>query len=228
MISTTNNEVAALEQIAAALAHEVKNPLTLAKARLDLLESSDERIDNKKSYNLIRKELNKINDIMLDFINIMQTPDEENFDFVYLSDIIYSLAERYKEIYESRINFTVDVENTEVVILGNEKNIQILFNNIIKNALEAIEKDGQIFLSVRTNQANGSIIATVRDTGKGIPKDLENKIHENYFTTKKFGSGLGLSICKKIAQDHKGKFEISNNDDLGCIAKVVFPTYSSV
>lgn len=222
MISATN-DVVDIEQIAAALAHEVKNPLTLVRARIDLLESNDEKADNKKNYNLIRKELNKINEIILEFINITQATSEEDFDYIYISDIILSITEKYRDIYRNRINFIINTECTDIAILGLEKTIQILFNNIIKNALEAIEEDGQIVISIETNNVHDSITVTVKDTGKGLPENLEDKIYENFFTTKEFGSGLGLSICQKIVQDHKGNFSISNNNSVGCTAKVSFP-----
>lgn len=215
-----------IEQIAAALAHEVKNPLTLVKASVELLESNDERADTKKNYKIIKQELKKINEIILEFIDITQPVIEENFDFIYVSDVIYQTSEKYKKTYENKINFILDINCEDMAILGVEKSISILFDNVIKNAIEAIEEDGQIVITTEINEIDDSIIITTADTGVGIPEDVANKIHENFFTTKEFGSGLGLSICKKIVQDHKGTFDISNNSDsFGCTVKIIFPLY---
>jgi len=215
-----------IEQIAAALAHEVKNPLTLVKASIELLESSDKRTHAKKNYEIIKQELNKINEMMIEFIDIAQPATEENSDFVYIADIIYQTSEKYKKTYENKINFVLDINCDDAAILGLEKSISILFNNIIKNAVEAIESHGQIVITTEIDKNNDNIIITTTDTGEGIPENLESKIHKNFFTTKELGNGLGLSICQKIVQDHKGTFEISNNSNTpGCTAKIAFPLY---
>lgn len=207
------------------MAHEVKNPLTLVKANIDLLESNDEKLDHKKNYNMIRNELNKINDLMLEFINIMQPANVENYDFIYIYDILHDIIQKYSETYKDKLSFNLNVQSTDIYILGNEKNIQILFNNLIKNSLEAIETNGNITINIQLDKSNNNIVITIKDNGVGIPKDLECKIHEDFFTTKEFGSGLGISICQKVVQDHKGTFTLINNEDIGCTAKVTLPLY---
>lgn len=193
------------------------------KANIDLLESNDERLDNKKNYNMIRKELNKINELMLEFINITQSSYSENYDFVYIYDILDNIVKRYSSTYGKKTHFTTNAQSTEFYILGNEKSIYILFNNIIKNSLEAIDENGTIAINITKDDNN--IIVTIKDDGKGMDKDLKNKVYENYFTTKELGNGLGLSICQKVVQDHKGDFKITNNNDKGCIVKVTLPLY---
>lgn len=172
---------------------------------------------------MIRNELNKINELMMEFINITQTSYLENQDFVYIYDVLDSIVKRYTSTYSMIIKFIMNVESTELYILGNEKSINILFNNIIKNALEAIEDNGVINISIVKNNSN--VVVSIEDNGKGLDVTSEDKVYENFFTTKEFGSGLGLSICHKVVQDHKGEFKIINNKNKGCTAIVTLPLY---
>lgn len=174
---------------------------------------------------MIREELNKINELMLEFINITQPTNVENYDFIYIYDLLLNITQKYSDTYNNKLKFNLHEECTDIYILGNEKNIKILFNNIIKNSLEAIENNGTITINIKLDKSNNNIEVTIKDNGVGIPEVLESKIHENFFTTKEFGSGLGISICQKIVQDHKGSFTIINNNDIGCTAKVTLPLY---
>ncbi|MDL2248229.1 HAMP domain-containing histidine kinase [Tyzzerella sp. OttesenSCG-928-J15] len=213
----TDDKSTAIEEIAAVIAHEVKNPLTMVTANIDILEATDDRhLD--KNYALIRKELKKINDIMLDFIHLTQMRTAEN-DIVYITDILNEICFDTK-ISAPEVEIEFKYKDNDICIYASEESIKILFANIMKNALEAMDYKGLIKIAV--TQVKNKVKITFADSGKGIDNEISGKIFDKYFTTKPSGSGLGLSICKKIAEDHGGSFSLENAEN-GCIATVILP-----
>ena len=97
------------------------------------------------------------------------------------------------------------------------------FNNIIKNAIEAVDKIPNPSISINLINENNKILIEVIDNGIGISKEMSNKIFEPYFTTKNKGTGLGLSIVKKIIEDHNGKIKIEKNKQMaGTTSLIIF------
>ena len=97
------------------------------------------------------------------------------------------------------------------------------FNNLIKNAIEAVEKIPNPIIEIRLNTSQNIIIIEIVDNGVGIDDKMSGKIFEPYFTTKSKGTGLGLSIVKRIIEDHGGKIKIEKNKNMaGTTALVKF------
>ncbi|MCL2566321.1 MAG: HAMP domain-containing histidine kinase [Defluviitaleaceae bacterium] len=209
----------ALEEIAAAIAHEVKNPLTLVSFNLDILESSDERLETHKNYAMIRKELKKINDIIMDFIYLTGNYSDEK-DTVYIVNILNEFKEDLAvSIPDINVSITYDCKN--MAIYGYESGIRTIFGNIIKNAAEAMNFAGE--LQIKAGKIENRINISFKDSGTGLDEKVRDKIFKEQFTTKPMGSGLGLSICKKIAGEHNGDFTLVESPDGGCVAIVELP-----
>ncbi|MCL1936491.1 MAG: HAMP domain-containing histidine kinase [Defluviitaleaceae bacterium] len=212
----------AIEQIAAALAHEVKNPLSLVRANIELLEQKDPEKNNKKNYEMIHNELLKINELIMQFLNLTVS-NKEIFDLVYIADIIINIVKKYDTSY-ANINFVIkNMVYEEKAILGSENKLDILFNNIIKNSVEAInstKKEGIIEITIK-NEKNHTI-ANIKDNGGGILEEIKDSLGMDSFTTKELGTGLGILICKQICKEHNGEFSIKNTE-YGCVVEVSFP-----
>jgi len=213
-----------IELIAAALAHEIKNPLTLVKANIDLLEAHNHQTEYKKNYATIKEELDKINQLMMEFINLTKPIGDDNSDLIYIEDILRQIVRKYTISLGDNIKISFYDDNGDNIVLGDEKSLSILFDNIIKNAVESTEYDGVI--NIYLEKSNGFCQIKIVDNGKGIKKGLESRIFEEFFTTKIGGNGLGLWICKKIVKNHGGTFEIYNNEDKGCSVVVKLPLAS--
>lgn len=210
----------AIEQIAATLAHEVKNPLSLVLANIDLLESRDCTVEHKNNYKTIRCELNRINEIIMQFLTITRTPNE-TFDLVYVIDILKKIAEKYTTTY-TNISFTLTTK-TEGPVLGSRDSLSILFHNIMKNAIEALEEVNALCkIDILLKEENNHVIIEIMDNGRGIPSEIHENITHSFFTTKPTGTGLGLGICQKVADDHSGRFKLMNAEK-GCVAVVELP-----
>ena len=170
---------------------------------------------------MINHQIIEINSLLNSFSDFARMP-EPVLDKNNIIEIVNNSINPYKSNY-SNIEFDVKSDLIDPIIICDKNQIFRLFTNLIKNAVESINeknsKDlGKISVSISSNSEN--IIFEINDNGIGFPLDSLNNIHEPYFTTKNFGSGLGLSIAGKIIHEHSGEFQFMNNDDGG--AKIKF------
>lgn len=230
------------EKLTIALAHEVKNPVALIKANIELLELQGTFNSNEQNVAIIKKELNKISQIVTDFTILCGA--NNNIQDLYeldLFDIIEEVEEDYRVTnYFNNISFYLNCfcKPEERFIKGSEVKFNMLFCNIYKNAIEALkEEDNNINHVIKTNiyisrekvnnKLKEKLVVEVIDSGHGIKKEIENNIGEAFNTTKSNGTGLGLAICKNIVNELGGKFSIDNNSKFnkynkGCIVKIEF------
>lgn len=206
------------EQLSSAIAHEIKNPVTVIKANIDYLMLIDTKKENIKNYTVILKELDKINTIITDFIELNKTDKYIKNEYFNLTQLIKEVYLEFKSSY-TNINFDFTINNPDIYIEGNYSQICVVFFNLYKNAVEAVDNNGTIntIISVKDN-----IIIEIKDNGKGIEKSNLEKIGTAFFTTKAQGSGLGITVCKNILKRHKGNLNIKNNTSSGCTVTVTF------
>lgn len=220
-----NDYERSIEQIAAGLAHEVKNPLSLVRANIDLLELTDSEDLHKNNYMIMRREIEKINDLLLDFIQFAK-PIENNLEVMDIIPVISELLDTVRLTYSKKIQFSLDCEGLGegLLVFGDTSKIRRVLLNIIKNAVEAVDENGMIKLYVKRNGKYVEIIC--KDNGKGFDSEQLKKMSEPFFTTKQGGSGLGLFISKAIIDEHKGIFNISGESGKGCTVTIKIPRAS--
>lgn len=205
-----------LEELAARIAHEVKNPLTMAGFNLDILEATDTRPLAHKNYAMIRKELRKIHELMMDFIYLNGNYREEKSD-VFIDDLLSEIKEDLS-IAIPKVTMHITYSHENIIVHGRRNAIKTLFGNIVKNAVEAMDYSGELRINV--DSKNGYSAITFRDSGSGLDERVRQKMFKEQFSTKSTGSGLGLSICRKIAKEHGGEFELEDDAGGGCRATV--------
>lgn len=211
------------EQLTSEFAHEVKNPVSLIQANIDYIQTSDTSGIYEKNYGIIRKELQKIINVVKDFGKIMSPVQTDEREVIFIYDLISDIIDEFSTPYENKkINFNLNCFDEEIKIFGEYSKICIIFFNVFKNAIEAIKDEGIIDVFVR--KENSDILIKVTDNGEGITKNNEALIHEPFFTTKENGTGLGIPICRRIAESHGGSFDIYNNKDntKGCTVEIIF------
>ncbi|MDR2650323.1 MAG: HAMP domain-containing histidine kinase [Clostridiales bacterium] len=216
-MSTFGGNLETLEEMAATIAHEIKNPLALALANLDLIKVSDTEEIYKKYCSIIEQELFKINRLVMDLIHITLSEErEEMFDLTAMLD---DLASEYQRRYET-ITFSREPGLCSSCFCGVEKKIQMVFTNILNNAVEAVSQKGVIEIV----QENGpdTISITINDNGIGLPRELlDNRI--DLFTTKENGTGVGLYYCRATIGKCGGRFLMRNRPGGGCSVTVELP-----
>lgn len=209
----------AWQLIAKKLAHEIKNPLTPIQLSLDRIESKfkkqileDKTLfeDHVKTINLQISEITSLLNSFSEFAR-MPDPDFINTDIV---DLIDKAILPYKTNYK-QISITINSSLKNNVIRCDKNQIFRLFTNLVKNSVESIveknENKGKIQILIKDN--DNSVDFLFQDNGIGFEPDQLSNISEPYFTTKKNGSGLGLSIVSKIIFEHKGNINFYNGEN---------------
>jgi len=207
----------AWQVIARKLAHEIRNPLTPIQLSLDRLKNKiDNNENSKKHFSIINNQILEISKLVNSFSNFARMPKpvlKKN----NIKDILVKSLDVYKLNYV-RIKFLLKINCTNHVIECDESQINRLLLNVYKNAVESIEekfnediKNGEI--TTNLSEDNDYYIITILDNGIGFDENPKLKHDDPYFTTKKNGSGLGLSIVSKIVHEHNGHIFYENRKD---------------
>jgi signal transduction histidine kinase len=213
------------------LIHEINNPINYVSGNVDplirnlndfeeWLTKSDpnqsgenlvkETVDESKLLlNGIKEGAERVKELMLSLKSLSQ-PDKSDSVLFNLNNGIKSTVNLLRPTVKDRIDFQLDLGDL-VEIQCNPGQIQQVFLNILDNAIDAIEKSGVI--EIQSFKKEGRNIIMITDNGKGISNDNLNRIFEPFYTTKEFGhgSGLGLSISKRIMSEHNGEISVESN-----------------
>lgn len=192
-------------QLAAGIAHEIRNPLTSLKGFLQLLQSGIESKSNY--YKIMEEELQKIETITSELLFISKPmTDEKKPEKVsnLIKDVIVLFSSEAKM---TGIEIFLNVIDDPWVICDRSQIKQVLIN-LLKNGIESMENGGRIDINVSENPGRNLCIIDVIDEGTGISSDIIHKLTEPFFTTKKNGTGLGLMITNEIIQRHGGRLDI--------------------
>lgn len=203
------DKLALVGQLAAGLAHEIRNPMQSVKGFIQLLLTETELTDNYKR--IVLSDLDRINELIGDFLLVTQ-PSAPKMEKTCVVNLIQSTLELMKsEANQHNIDilFKDFSEIPEIEI--DPSQIKQVIINIMKNAIEAIGENGQI--NIGLCKTENWLVIKIKDNGPGIPLSIINKVGNPFFSTKDEGVGLGLSICKTIMKEHKGKINIENGDD---------------
>ena len=217
---------AAWSDIARKIAHEVKNPLTPIKLSAERIEKKF--IDNnytKEEISLLTKTISRqvddIGKLVDEFSSFARMPEAE----IKLDNLSQCLRDSYLLYFNSRKDIKLNYFKTENDIYFQFDKLQIsrCFNNLIKNAIEAVEKIPNPAIEIKIYNKDNIIYIEIKDNGIGIDDKMTSKIFEPYFTTKTKGTGLGLSIVKRIIEDHGGKIKIEKNKMMaGTTSLIIF------
>jgi PAS domain S-box-containing protein len=219
--------LAALTTLTAGVAHEIKNPLGSIGIHLELMKkemSGKKQIETQKILEnllIIKEEVDRLNRIVMDFLFTVR-PMNAELSYDELNRVVRELLDFMKfELSEAGITVDTDLTKTGPQILMDERYMKQAVLNILKNAISAMPDGGR--LRVQTVQKGNELLLKISDTGVGIPDEHMDKIFEPYFTTKDFGSGLGLTLVYKIVKEHMGDIEINSKVGEGTSITLSFP-----
>ncbi|MDC3023655.1 ATP-binding protein [Pelagibacteraceae bacterium] len=208
---------AAWSDIARKIAHEVKNPLTPIKLSAERIEKKflDAKTDKEDIALLtktISRQVDDIGKLVDEFSSFARMPEAE----IKLDNLSKCLEESFLLYFNTRKDIKLNLIKPENDIYFHFDTLQIsrCFGNLIKNAIEAVEKIPNPAVEVLLATDDKNIIIEIKDNGVGIDEKMLSKIFEPYFTTKTKGTGLGLSIVKRIIEDHGGKIKIEKNKNM--------------
>jgi two-component system, NtrC family, nitrogen regulation sensor histidine kinase NtrY len=216
----------AWREMARQVAHEIKNPLTPMKLSIQYLQKAIvsnqpnvKELSENVANTLVEQidHLTKIASDFSQFANIGIT-NTETFD---LHEIIASL----KDLYQSNpeVDFKWNPVAGKVLLNADRTQMNRLFTNLFANAVEACDGKTDCRISVNEFRENGAIHISITDNGEGIPEEMQSKIFIPNFTTKTSGTGLGLAMCKGIAEKAKGKISFKTEYMKGTTFNVELP-----
>ncbi len=219
--------LAALTTLAAGIAHEIKNPLGSIGIHIQLIQKSIrdketiKREDIENYLNVINEEVDRLNRIIVDFLFAVRPMDTKLVDSD-VNQVIKGLLDFVKyELEESNVKLEVHLEESLPKIKLDAKYFKQALLNLIKNALYAMPNGG--ILKVETGSTGEMVYVKIIDNGVGIPKSIIDKIFEPYFTTKDFGTGLGLTLVYKIVKEHMGEITVESREGKGTTFTLTFP-----
>lgn len=215
-----SDKLSIVGELAAAVAHEIRNPLTSIKGFLQLLQQKDLNDEEKRYYDIMLSEIERINSIVSEFMVLSKpqaiTYRKENITSL-LTDVITLL-----ETIAIVKNIEITKKFTSDIILVNCEGNQIkqVFLNIFKNAIEAVPDKGKIQIEV-SHLGQDKVRIRFIDNGPGIPNALLSRLGEPFYTTKEKGTGLGLMVSFKIIEDHQGRIAIKSEMNKGTTVDII-------
>jgi len=221
------DKLSAIGEVAAGVAHEIRNPLTIIKGIVQMMQKRLEPENLDPSLALMAKEANRASSILKDFMAFTK-PTKPTFSeepLKQLFDEISDLLEAHCVSYEAELAVNYLDTQKSVVNWDGELIMQV-FLNLALNALKAMENNSykRIEISIEKDQDDKNIIISFRDTGSGMAEDIVKDIFNPFFTTdRKEGTGLGLSITYKIIELHNGKISVQSKIGSGTTFVVELP-----
>ncbi|MGF9966814.1 ATP-binding protein [Bacillus rhizoplanae] len=220
-----SDTLAAVGQLAAGVAHEVRNPLTVIKGFIQLLQT---RIQHDTEYfQLMISEIERIESIIHEFLSIAK-PEICSFERKNLCFILENVV--------SLINTNAIMTNIHIACQTNpdflyidccENQLKQVFINILQNAIEAMPNGGEIIIAAKKMNDN-EVVICISDEGIGIPEERIIKLGEPFYSTKEKGTGLGLMISYKIIESHQGRIHITSKVGIGTSVEIYLPISQSV
>jgi len=219
-----------LGNLAAGVAHEIRNPLNAIAIASQRLRSEFAPSSDEKEYNFlvgnIKSEIERLNDIINQFLALARThaARKDLCDITALTQEVVTLMHPEAESKGIRLESAID---RDLAVEGNSEELKTVLINLVKNSIEACGK-GDTVQVVASSISAGELILRVEDTGPGVAEKDREKIFRPYFTTKQNGTGLGLALSHRIIVDHNGDIDYDNRPGGGSKFLITLPRAKEV
>src|SRR6266576_6296357 len=220
---------AVVGRLAAAIAHEIRNPLNYINLTLDHLRSSFAPTDAGKRETFVRltdqlkTEVARINRHITDFLKYSRPSTLELQEVDVRSEAEDALRTIEVKAHESGIETRIIQKGQLPRIMVDPESLRSVLTNLVINAVEATDGDGGSILITLSNESKDSVKVEITDTGRGIAAEDISKVFEPYFSTKETGTGLGLAIVKKAIDDHGGTISVNSKEGSGTTFTITLP-----
>jgi signal transduction histidine kinase len=220
------DRLASVGEMAAGIAHEIKNPLTGIAAAVTIIKddfaSTDARTEILNEVLEQVKRLDKtVNDLLFFGKPTQPEPTYTDINSTLKKTLMFASQHRGGKNIEKRLELQEDLSPVYV----DQKQIQQVFLNLILNAIQAMHDNGLLTVGTSMVEKDGMpwVRITIADTGPGMPAQILEKIFTPFFTTKAQGTGLGLAICHKLISQHGGDISVTSEDGKGTVFTVDLP-----
>jgi len=221
-----SEELAAIGELSAGIAHEIRNPLIAIKTSVKLLMDEPQISDEgKQLLDVLREESDHLGAIVDDFLKFAR-PKKPDIVPVDLNQLIKDTVKRLRELSDKDLRWDESYDSSLSDVPCDRHQIQQLITNLINNGIDAIEEPGgtiKIKTELRNKRGSKNLHIFIKDSGDGIPEDELNKIFQPFFSTKETGTGMGLAICQRIVEAHKGEIEVTSKKGRGTEFTITLP-----
>lgn len=216
--------LAAVGKIATVMGEKIKIPIGLVK---NLMELQNQKYpEDKKYYDIMTQEIDRINGITnkLFYMGIDAQVQYKQCDLQEILSYVIQLIK--KQASERNIHITMNAPKAVFEIECDEVRLKQVFVNVLKNAIEATDHEGNIIVSLKKIE-NNKIKINIIDEGYGMDRETQARIWEDFYTTKEDGTGLGLIVTHKIIQEHHGQIQIRSDKGVGTDVEIILPVTQS-
>ena len=206
-------------QVTASIVHEIRNPLAALQGFIDLIKVDNG--ENPQYLVYIENEIKRLDKLLTDMQNILKPKRDNkiiNFN-ILIKDILMIMG---MEARKRNVALIYNPPLEQLNVIGNEYSLTQVLINIIKNGIQAIEGEGQVTISFEQDD-DDLVVVNISDNGIGIKEDMMNQIFTPYYTTKDQGTGLGLSVVKKLLEDIGGSITIQSEYGIGTEVQICLP-----
>lgn len=212
---------ATLGQLAAGLAHDIRNPLTTIRTTVAALARREKNPENKEMMGLVEEEIDRVNDVLENLLNFARPRDPlaSRLNAQELLNGVVAL------VGASARNQNIEIRVTCLLSLNfwaDEGHVRQVLMNLLLNALEAMSVQGRL-IQLDACQKGEEIVLSICDDGQGIPEDILAHITEPFYTTKSAGTGLGLAICNTLVRRNGGRMSIASIQGKGTTVTLFLP-----
>jgi signal transduction histidine kinase len=229
------DRLAALGEMAAGLAHEIRNPLGAIKGAAQLLGKPSSAEETKEFLEIIVEEANRLNNVVTRFLDYARSerPGREGAGKVDLNQVVRKTEQLLRQELTKNVELRVRIDEQLPQIAGDPESLMQVFLNLGQNAMQAMPDGGTLEILTtrrRRSRLGYGQFAEVRfrDTGIGIPRDKLKKLFIPFYTTKQKGTGLGLAISHRIVNQHGGTIEVRSTLGQGSTFSVFLPAAEPV
>jgi two-component system NtrC family sensor kinase len=218
------NKLSALGELASSIAHEIKNPLISIQGFARRIGTTEDRDKLEKYAKFIEQEADRLTQVLTKLLGFSRM-DEPKKDFLNMNDIVDDTV-LFMEHHLTRfknVEIAVEKESDLPLVQVDRIHVQQTVVNILMNAAQAMPGGGKIL--IKTGRGDQYVFISITDTGVGIKEEDLEKIFEPFFTTKEKeqGTGLGLSLCKRLIEANAGKIEVESKVGEGTTFRIMVP-----
>ncbi len=215
-------KMAAVGELAAGIAHEIRNPLSIITGSAETMQKHDRRPIREEMLRYILEESRRINGLITNLLDFAK-PKEPQLVRCDLREVLdKTLQLLAPQAHRQGVQIQKEIPARAVLVSIDPEQMRQAFTNLGVNALEAMPGGGRLRVVLKEN-AGDRVLVQFSDTGKGIPKEFRSKVFDPFFTTKEGGTGLGLSIAQRIIVQHGGAIVVEGNDSEGSTFTINLP-----
>ena len=220
-----SEELAAIGELSAGIAHEIRNPLVAITNSVSLLKD-EPRIsqEGQQLLDVVKEESDHLAAIVDDFLRFAR-PKKPTFQEEDINQLLKDVVKRHKDWNEKQVKWVERYDNDLPLISLDRHQIQQIITNLLLNGLDAVQEGGVLTIETQREKrmSNEYVRFIIADSGEGIPEAEVSKIFQPFYSTKEKGTGMGLAICRRIVNNHGGDIFVDSELNVGTNFSVVLP-----